>query len=100
MGVELNTDTNFQPASVVKIKKTGLVEAWNHANPDRALHVGDQIMKVNDILWHHNTKTFVERIKGQFTASRDQKEGAKDMLTLLIQRPHKEKEVRYATQRE
>jgi hypothetical protein len=100
VGVQLDTDTDFTPVSVVKIRKTGLLEAWNRANPDRAVHVGDEIMKVNDILWHHNSRTFAERIRGQFVAAKEYKEGAKRVLSLAIQRPRHQKEVRYESQRQ
>jgi len=100
VGVILDMDTDFQPVSVVGIKKSGILEAWNRENPDRAVLVGDEIVRVNDILWHHNSQTFAERIKGQFTASKEQKPGAKSILTLAIQRPRREKETRYASQRE
>merc|ERR1719188_1200935 len=100
IGFALDMDTDFIPISVRKIKKIGLLEDWNKKHPDKALLIGDEIVKVNDILWHHNTRTFAERIKGQFTASRSLKKGAKLMLTLGVQRPHREKEVRSAAQRE
>jgi len=100
VGVQLDTDTDFTPVSVVKIRKTGLLEEWNRANPDRAVHVGDEIMKVNDILWHHNSGTFAERIKGQFMAAKTYKEGARRVLTLAIQRPRQQREVRYESQRQ
>lgn len=100
VGMQMDTDTDFTPVSVVKIRKTGLLEAWNRANPDRAVHVGDEIMKVNDILWHHNSRTFAERIRGQFLAAKEYKEGAKRVLTLAIQRPRRQREVRYESQRQ
>jgi hypothetical protein len=100
VGVQLDTDTDFAPVSVVKIRKTGLLEAWNRANPDKAVLVGDEIMKVNDILWHHNSRTFVERIRGQFAAAKEYREGAKRVLSLAIQRPRHQKEVRYESQRQ
>jgi len=100
VGMQLDTDTDFEPVSVLKIRKNGLLEVWNRANPDRAVHVGDEIMKVNDILWHHNTQTFGERIKGQFLASKERKKGAKNILSLSIQRPRREKRTRFPSQRE
>jgi len=100
VGVALDIDTDFQPVSVLKIRKTGLLEQWNKDHPDMAVLVGDEIVKVNDILWHHNTHTFAERIKGQFLAARDKKKGAKDILSLSIQRPRREAQVRFQSQRE
>ncbi|CAK0805781.1 unnamed protein product, partial [Prorocentrum cordatum] len=100
MGVQLDADTDFTPIVVLKIKKNGLLEDWNRANPDMAVHVGDEIMQVNDILWHHNTHTFAERIRGQFLAAKEYREGAKRVLTLAIQRPRRQREVRYESQRQ
>jgi hypothetical protein len=100
LGVQLDTDTDFTPVSVAKVRKNGLMETWNKAHPDRAILVGDQIMKVNDILWHHNSQMFAERIKNQYKAYKEYKPGAKKVLTLAIQRPRHQKEVRYQSQRE
>jgi len=100
LGVELDTDTDFEPVSVAKVRKNGLMQTWNKAHPDNAILVGDQIMKVNDILWHHNSQMFAERIKNQYKAYKDYKAGAKKVLTLAIQRPRRQKETRYQSQRE
>jgi hypothetical protein len=100
LGVQLDTDTDFTPVSVAKVRKNGLMETWNKAHPDRAILVGDQIMKVNDILWHHNSQMFAERIKNQYKAYKEYKPGAKRVLTMAIQRPRHQKEVRYQSQRE
>jgi len=99
IGVVLELDTDFQPVSVSKIKKTGILEAWNKMHPDRAVLVGDEIVKVNDITWHANSETFAQRIKHQFLASRAQLPGARNVLSLTIQRPRKIKEVRFESQR-
>jgi len=99
VGVVLDVDTDFQPVSVAKVKKTGILEAWNRLHPDKAVLVGDEIVKVNDIMWHHNSGTFAERIKGQFFASRAQLPGARNVLSLTIQRPRKIKEIRFESQR-
>ncbi|CAK0896101.1 unnamed protein product, partial [Prorocentrum cordatum] len=93
VGVVLNLDTDFEPVSVKKVKKTGILEAWNRLHPDKAVMVGDEIMKVNDIMWHRNAGTFANRIKGQFLASRAQLPGARNVLTLTIQRPRKNKAI-------
>jgi len=100
LGMQLDTDTDFEPVSVAKVRKNGLMEMWNKANPDKAITVGDQIMKVNDILWHHNSQMFAERIKNQYKAYKDYKAGAKKVLTLAIQRPRRQKETRFQSQRE
>jgi len=87
MGWTLNRDADFTPATVWRINKVGLVEDWNRAHPDKAVHVGDEVVRVNDIQWHANTETFIEHIVGQFHASRSGAEGAKDTLRFYIQRP-------------
>ncbi|CAK0911650.1 unnamed protein product, partial [Prorocentrum cordatum] len=100
VGVVLNLDTDYEPVSVRKIRKTGILEAWNKLHPDKAILVGDEIMKVNDIMWHHNSGTFAKRIQGQFLASRGRVPGARNTLTLIIQRPRKKQEHREQSQRE
>jgi hypothetical protein len=100
MGIILNRDADFMPATVWRIHKVGLIEEWNKAHPDMAVHVGDEIIRVNDIQWHANTETFISRIVGQFQAGRKQKDGASDMLKLYIQRPRVWEHARFAGQRE
>jgi hypothetical protein len=89
IGVELDTDTDFTPISVTRIRKSGLLELWNQKNPGNAVLVGDTITKVNDVLWHHNSKVFSDRIKGQYRAYKAGKAGTKDVFKLFIQRPRK-----------
>jgi len=87
MGWVLNRDADFQPCTVWTIHKFGLIEDWNRAHPDMAVHVGDEVVRVNDIQWHANTETFIQRIAGQFQSARSGTDGAKDALSLYIQRP-------------
>jgi len=100
MGLELEFETDYNPVSVSKVKKHGLVQDWNTANPGKDVHVGDEIIQVNDIQWHHNTPDFVKRISGQFKAGRNLAPGANEMYTLYIQRPVQQSHKRYAMQRE
>jgi len=100
MGVELELGQYYDPVKVAKVKKFGLVEEWNTANHGKDLHVGDEIVQVNDILWHHNTPDFVKRITGQFKAGRKLTPGANEMLTLYIQRPQSTYHKRYPLQRQ
>jgi len=100
VGFVLDLDTDFQPVSVATIKKTGILEAWNRLHPDKVVLVGDEIVKVNDILWHHNSGTFAERIKGQFLASKAQLPGARNVLSLTIQRPRKSNKVPSESERQ
>ncbi|CAK0809582.1 unnamed protein product [Prorocentrum cordatum] len=100
MGLELSFDTDYQPVSVSKVKKNGLVEEWNTANPGNDVHVGDEIVQVNSIQWHHNTPDFVKRISGQFKAGRKLTAGANELLTLYIQRPKQQSHKRFPAQRE
>jgi len=87
MGIVLDRDADFMAAKVWKIQKFGMVEDWNRAHPDKAMHVGDEIVRVNDVQWHANTATFISRIGGQFQSARSQAAGAKDTLRLYVQRP-------------
>jgi hypothetical protein len=100
VGVTFDMDTDFQPVSVLKVKKNGVLQEWNDAHPDKAVMVGDEVVKVNDIQWHANSQTFAERIKGQFLAAKHQRPGASNILRLHIQRPRRERATRYAAQRE
>merc|ERR1719221_40146 len=87
MGIVLNREADFMPATVWRIHKVGMVEDWNRAHPDKQVHVGDEIIRVNDVQWHANTETFISRIGGQFQSARSKAEGAKEILSLYVQRP-------------
>jgi len=100
LGIKLRYDTDYEPARVSRIQKHGLVEEWNTGNPDKNLLVGDEIVQVNTIKWHHNTPTFVQRIIGQFKAGRKELEGTSEILSLYVQRPGpKASNKRYPSQR-
>jgi hypothetical protein len=87
LGIVMNRDADFWPAMVWRVQKTGLIEEWNKANPGKKVLLGDEIVRVNDVQWHANTKTFIQRIAGQFRASRNLMEGTDPTLRLYVQRP-------------
>jgi len=87
LGVVLDSLNDWEPPEVISFRKPSLIEEWNKANPDKAVHLHDRIVRVNNINFHHNAETFIDRIVGQFTAGRKLTEGAKDSLTLQVQRP-------------
>jgi len=105
LGIVLNRDADFMPATVWRIHKVGLVEEWNikmtrAGHPEMAVHLGDEIVRVNDIQWHANTETFISRIVGQFQSARSYAEGASDTLRLYVQRPRVWEHNRFQGQRE
>jgi len=87
LGITLDRDADFTPAKVWHVQKYGMVEDWNRAHPDKAVHVGDEVVRVNDIQWHANTETFISRIVGQFQSARSFAPGAQEILSLYVQRP-------------
>ncbi|CAK0807014.1 unnamed protein product [Prorocentrum cordatum] len=87
LGVVLDSLNDWEPPEVISFRKPSLIEEWNKANPDKAVHLHDRIVRVNNILFHHNAENFIERIVGQFQAGRKLTDGAKDVLTLQVQRP-------------
>merc|ERR1719222_564813 len=100
LGIVLNRNADFAACTLYSIQKTGLIQEWNEAHPGKDVHVGDEIVQVNDIQWHANTETFMNRIKGQFVSARKRVDGASDILRLYIQRPRVWKHKRFALQRE
>jgi len=100
LGIIINRNADFEPATIYKVQKIGLIEEWNRAHPRKDVHVGDELVQVNDIQWHANTETFMNRIKGQFIAGRKRVAGASEILKLYIQRPRVWKHKRFALQRE
>jgi hypothetical protein len=100
LGIVLNRNADFEACTIYSIQKNGLIQEWNEAHPGKDVHVNDEIVQVNDIQWHANTETFMNRIKGQFVSARKRVEGASDTLRLYIQRPRTWKHKRFALQRE
>jgi len=100
LGIVINRNADFEACTIYKVNKVGLIEEWNKAHPGKDVHVGDELLQVNNIQWHANTETFMTRIKGQFIAGRKHKAGASDMLRLYIQRPRVWKHKRFGMQRD
>jgi len=100
VGARLDVDTDFQPVTFMKIRKTGLLQQWNEAHPDKAVANGDEIIKINDIGWHHNSKAFGDHILGQIGAAARDLPGARKKMTLTIRRPRKQRQVRFQSQRD
>jgi len=100
LGIVINRNADFEACTIYKVNKVGLIEEWNKAHPGKDVHVGDELVQVNDIQWHANTETFMQRIKGQFIAGRNLVEGSSDTLRLYIERPRVWKHKRFALQRE
>jgi len=65
IGAELYSPTDHDPLVVSKWRAGSPVEAWNTAHPDKALQVGDEITKVNDIAWDHHNREFLHNLKEQ-----------------------------------
>ncbi|CAK0833556.1 unnamed protein product [Prorocentrum cordatum] len=89
LGVKVDVRSEFEPLGVQMIR-TGLAQEWNDANPDREIHVGDQITAVNGHAWHQDTRVFAERIKTMFKAAKEGTPGAEASLNMTIQRPRRQ----------
>lgn len=97
MGWKLNASVDWMPLSIEKIFKTGIIPRYNKEHPDAKILVGDEILQVNHVQWHHNAKVFEERLKAQFTAGQKSEllgpSGSENVLKLSIRRPRSALEV-------
>ncbi|CAK0856228.1 unnamed protein product [Prorocentrum cordatum] len=49
LGVVLDSLNDWEPPEVISFRKPSLIEEWNKANPDKAVHLHDRIVRVNNI---------------------------------------------------
>ncbi|CAK0853218.1 unnamed protein product [Prorocentrum cordatum] len=87
LGLELNTAVDWVPASVHKLDSTGLVALWNQEHPEFRIYPGDEIIRANRIVWHHNSKVFGSRIESQFSHMAQRSSPSNEVLSLHVQRP-------------
>ncbi|CAK0810286.1 unnamed protein product [Prorocentrum cordatum] len=99
LGIVLDRMTDYDATRVHSVQKNGMIQAWNDANPGKDVHVGDEIVQVNNVQWHANTKTFIKHIAGQWKAGRKRWEGSPETFRLYIRRPRVWKHTRFAYQR-
>jgi hypothetical protein len=85
MGWELSSKTDQEPVKISNIMEEGALARWNAAHPDDVILQGDQILKVNNVFWDHNSTVFTSSIGQQFAQSRSP--GSSGTLALLIRRP-------------
>lgn len=85
MGWELSSKTDQEPVKISNIMEEGALAQWNAAHPDDVILQGDQILKVNNIFWDHDSTVFTSSIGQQFAQSRSP--GSSGTLALLIRRP-------------
>jgi len=65
-GFSLNSTENWNPVSVLSIDCDSYLAKFNKDNPDDAVHVGDQILAVNNIRYKHHSARFIKHLKAQF----------------------------------
>jgi hypothetical protein len=101
LGIVFDSFNDWEAPEIVSMRKPSLMEEWNKQHPDQAVHLHDRIVRVNHIQFHHNANAFIERIVGQFTAGRKMLKGAREVMTLQVQRERQQQsQTRFAYQRE
>jgi hypothetical protein len=101
LGIVFDSFNDWEAPEIVSMRKPSLLEEWNKEHPDSAVHLHDRVVRVNHIQFHHNANAFIERIVGQFTAGRKMLDGAREVMTLQIQRERvQQSQTRFAYQRE
>jgi len=84
-GWELSSKTDQEPVTIRDIMEEGELARWNAAHPDDLILKGDQILKVNNVFWDHDSTVFASVIGQQFARSRSP--GPPGTLELLVRRP-------------
>ncbi|CAK0894677.1 unnamed protein product [Prorocentrum cordatum] len=80
LGWQLLVEDDHIPPIIEKVKDTGVVAQWNAAHPDLVIHPGDEVMKVNTVPWHNNTKSFTSRMYKEITRAWQGSDGAPIVL--------------------
>jgi len=82
LGLQLNASDDEFPVTVNMVRRLSAAGIQNEDNPDDAIVPGDQIFKVNDVLWRGNSREFARHLEVEFAKSRQT-----GVMRLWVQRP-------------
>jgi len=87
MGWNFNLADTQAPVSIGKVLEHGSVSDWNRDNPMKDIQAGDQILQVDDNIWHNNTRNFMRRFDQQLLSAVDgNRTGGKTTVSMLVRR--------------
>jgi hypothetical protein len=86
MGWKLGATEEWMPAFIRKIEHHGLVSDWNKEHPDNLILEGDELMKIDNITFHHNSSLFIANVRQHFWAEMRGK-GTDRSVSISIRRP-------------
>eukprot|EP00959_Pyramimonas_sp_CCMP1952_P399982 8380460-Pyramimonas_sp.AAC.1 len=66
MGWKLGMTEEWKPITIRRIERHGSVAAWNHEHPDELILEGDEIMKVDNVVFHHSSSTFEKTLRQHY----------------------------------
>jgi len=70
IGWQLNSTEDGMPVVVSKIRTMGAVPRWNQDHLENTIRPGDQVVKVNDVLWRGASSEFEKKINTEYTKSK------------------------------
>jgi len=69
MGWKLNMTDDWKPTTIRNIEPNGALANWNMNNADQLILEGDEILKVDKVMWQHNSTIFMHNLKRHFRAT-------------------------------
>jgi hypothetical protein len=59
----------WMPATIRRVERHGALAMWNEKHQDQLILEGDEILKVDKVIWQHNSTTFLKNLKRHFKSS-------------------------------
>jgi len=79
---------DWQPTTIRKLERHGALAKWNKKNADQLILEGDEILRVDKVVWQHNSTKFMKNLKRLFRGTIAADASNKSWSVLLaIRRP-------------
>jgi hypothetical protein len=78
----------WQPMTIRRLERHGALAQWNKNHPDQLILEGDEILKVDKVMWQHNSTIFMKNLRRHFRDSQSADASNKSWsVALSIRRP-------------
>jgi hypothetical protein len=78
----------WQPMTIRRLERHGALAQWNKNHPDLLILEGDEILKVDKVMWQHNSTIFMKNLRRHFRDSQSADASNKSWsVALSIRRP-------------